>query len=131
LIYVCLRLIAYEQQGWKYDSADGPWCWACSLPTSVTKAAKKEHFFHKCKWSDTMSGVAWAVWHDADLFAEMCQVLDCSLKPVAKVSEKDERDAWFAWLMGRNKDQTAYNIHALWLWYFREKIGPRVQTDEQ
>jgi hypothetical protein len=71
-----------------------------------------------------MGGVAWGVWHDQELFDEMKEVLECPLDHVDPdaTSSQGERVAWFRWLAAMNAKHTAYNVHALWIWYFTTKI---------
>jgi len=71
-----------------------------------------------------MNGVAWVVWHDAELFKEMAKALGCPLSAVRPkfTSTLAQRVAWFTWLASINKEGDAYNMHALWLWYYRTRI---------
>ena len=63
------------------------------------------------------------VWHNSELFEEMKKTISCDLEPVS-ISSGSVRIEWFTWLAATNKEETAYNIHALWLWYFKAKIHP-------
>lgn len=124
-ILVCYRLITRKQMGWSYETGEF-WCWGCSLPQSLLKEKTKGHDFKQCPWSETMTGVAWGVWHNKELFKEMKDVLDCPLEHVGSSSwsTTERRKGWFRWLAKKNSDRTAYNLHLLWLWYFEKKIQP-------
>ena len=62
------------------------------------------------------------VWHNPLLFDEMKEVVPCDLNAVHEVSNSNSRKEWFKWLVELNKDQSGYNMHDLWIWYFETHI---------
>lgn len=112
--------------GWNYHR-EFKWCWACSIPTSVLKEAGSSHDFLDCPWNDTLLGVAWMIWHDRKLFEEMVKQVPCNLKPICERAEAGEKREWFKWLANVNKQETSYNVHELWMWYFKTRIEPSLQ----
>lgn len=105
----------------------------------MLKARGIEHDAVKCQWSDVMTGVAWSVWHNKELFSKMKRRLDCpvddaprvknpidksgkaSTNPEDKVNK--DRLRWVEWLRNHNPHGTAYNLHELWLWYGSEVMN--------
>jgi hypothetical protein len=74
-----------------------------------------------------MVGVAWIVWHSVDLFNKMKRVVPCDLQPISSgASTGEQKLAWFCWLGEMNKEETSYNIHAVWNWYFDSYIQPQL-----
>lgn len=79
----------------------------------------------ECPWSDTITGVAWSVWHNSELFTEMKQTLNCPVPLGTRGSDDNARLSWCKWLAERNEAKNAYNIHALWLWFRnRKQLAP-------
>lgn len=98
------------------------WCYACTIPAPVLKEVGQSHVFYKCPWNDTILGVAWMVWHSPLLFEEMTKAVPCHLNAVHGYSNDDSKKEWFRWLVSLNEEQSGYNMHDLWIWYFKSRI---------
>ena len=98
------------------------------MPNAVLREIRHYHDIRHCPWGDTVHEVAWMVWHSPDLFEEMKETVSCDLEPVSERSDKGARIGWFRWLAAINEEETAYNMHALWLWYFKAKIQPLLEV---
>jgi hypothetical protein len=107
---------------WSYDVASmGQWCYACALPQKALKERGLEHEMRACPWSDIMSGVAWSIWHQQDLFERMKEEINCALPCGLGLANK-EKVQWSTWLSQQNSRNSAYNIHEVWLWYCKSVI---------
>jgi len=91
----------------------------------VLKEAGMGHEFRDCRWSDTMLSASWLVWHNDTLFLQMKAALSCPLNSFEQsVSSDSVTREWFKWLTKQNEKGTAYNLHAVWLWYFSTRVEP-------
>ena len=105
---------------WTYDASAGYWCYACALPQQAIKIRGPKHSMSDCKWSDIMMGVAWSIWHNDNLFEEMKGSVHCTVENGSKCKEKMK---FLQWLIGEDESKTGYNIHRVWLWYYKKFCG--------
>jgi hypothetical protein len=74
-----------------------------------------------------MLNAGWIVAHDERLFARMKAELQCSLDShLTEASTTADRLKLSIWLADKSPDEKAYNIHAVWLWYYNMKFGQQI-----
>ena len=67
---------------------------------------------------------AWILAHDEIRFWKVKDELGCPLgSPLSESSSEGDRLKFFAWLSEKSANEEKYNIHAVWLWYYRQKFG--------
>jgi hypothetical protein len=116
-------LTSLQKRGlWAYTEDNGPWCHFCALPQNALRLENARHDFKKCPWSDIITGVAWSVWHNRLLFERMQMELKCSVSLGTTSSTDEQKLDWCKWLKEISPDETAYNVHNLWLWYCRTML---------